>query len=119
MRARLGIPDQDVFGGSGLSLRKAQLELKSSVTKLTDAINFFGLGIKMLGTDIGYAGSLFGRAALGNTLKPREVSVRPLLPGIVSSLALFPSNHTSTITKLACGATVSKPVDVCAYRLLE
>jgi len=78
MRARIGIPDQDVFGGSALSLRRAQLNLKSSLQKFREAFQFFVLGMRMLGTDIAYAGRLFGRAVLGNTLKPREVSVRRL-----------------------------------------
>lgn len=76
MRVRLGIPDQSVFGGSGLSVRKAQMAVKDATTKLREGADFFAVGIKLLGSDVGYAGKLFARAALFNTLKPREVSVR-------------------------------------------
>lgn len=74
MRMRLGIPDQDVFSSSGFSLRKLQLALKESLVKVNDGADFFVLGVKMLGSDLAYSARLFGRASLGNTLKPREVS---------------------------------------------
>jgi hypothetical protein len=75
-RLRLGIPDTAVFGASGFSMRKLQLQVKDGTETVKEGVNFFSLGLRMLGSDIGYAGSLFGRASLGNTLKPREVSVR-------------------------------------------
>lgn len=75
-RFRLGIPDTDVFGGSGFTMRKMQLQLRQGLSTVQEGIDFFTLGLRMLGSDIGYSSSLFGRASLGNTLKPREVSVR-------------------------------------------
>jgi hypothetical protein len=74
-RFRLGIPDTDVFGGSGFTMRKLQLQLRQGLSTVQEGIDFFTLGLRMLGSDIGYSSSLFGRASLGNTLKPREVSV--------------------------------------------
>jgi hypothetical protein len=74
-RMRLGIPDQAVFGTSGFSVRKLQLQVRDGALTVKEGIDFFSLGLRMLGSDIGYSGSLFGRASLGNTLKPREVSV--------------------------------------------
>ena len=78
-RIRLGIPDQAVYGGSGFTVRKLQLQLRDGWGTVQEGAAFFTLGLRMLASDVGYAGSLFGRAALGNTLKPREVSVRRLL----------------------------------------
>lgn len=76
-RLRLGIPDQDVFGGSGLlSLRSLQLQLREAGTTVQEGVDFFSLGVRMLASDVVYSGQLFTRASLGNTLKPREVTVR-------------------------------------------
>eukprot|EP00892_Ulva_mutabilis_P010919 jgi/Ulvmu1/819/UM010_0193.1 len=74
-RLRLGIPDQDVFGGPGLlSLRSLQLQLREAATTVQEGIDFFSLGVRMLASDVVYSGQLFTRASLGNTLKPREVT---------------------------------------------
>lgn len=88
-RVRLGVPDQAVFGGSGWSLRKVQLQARENVATIKEGVDFFALGLRVLASDVGYAGSLFGRASLGNTLKPREVSVRTgaLRPKVPPSLA--------------------------------
>ena len=75
-RLRLGVPDTAIFGGSGFTLRKLQLQLKEGLSTVQEGVEFFSLGLRMLGSDVGYSGQLFGRASLGNTLKPREVSVR-------------------------------------------
>lgn len=78
-RLRLGIPDQDVFGSGGLfSVRTLQLQLRDAVSTVQEGIDFFSLGVRMLASDVVYSGQVFTRASLGNTLKPREVSVRPL-----------------------------------------
>jgi hypothetical protein len=75
-RLRVGIPDQDVFGGSGFSMRKLQMQLREGAVTAREGVDFFALGVRMLFSDVGYSGRLFGRASLGTTLKPREVSVR-------------------------------------------
>lgn len=78
-RVRLGIPDQDVFGSGGLfSVRTLQLQLRDAVSTVQEGIGFFSLGVRMLASDVYYSGQVFTRASLGNTLKPREVSVRCL-----------------------------------------
>mmetsp|Transcript_5860 Transcript_5860/g.8141 ORF Transcript_5860/g.8141 Transcript_5860/m.8141 type:complete len:214 (+) Transcript_5860:1-642(+) len=46
--------------------------LTDTVYKLQMAIGFYGLGTKLLGNDIQYAGWLIARAIKGETLKPRE-----------------------------------------------
>jgi hypothetical protein len=74
-RLRLGIPNQDVFGGSGMSVRKLQLQLRDGAVTVREGVGFFALGVRMLVSDVVYTGRLFARASLGNTLKPREVSV--------------------------------------------
>jgi hypothetical protein len=71
-----------------VQVRKLQLQVRDGWGTVQEGIAFFALGLRMLGSDIGYAGSLFGRAALGNTLKPREVSVRrrQILPRLLALL---------------------------------
>ncbi|MEW5311407.1 MAG: hypothetical protein WDW38_003126 [Sanguina aurantia] len=54
MCSRVGVGSQQVFGGSGFSLTKAQLQAEESKGKVLEAVNFL--------------------AALGNSLKPREVA---------------------------------------------
>lgn len=79
-RLRVGIPDQDVFGGTGFSMRKLQLQTRDAAVSVQEGVDFFVLGVRMLFTDCGYSGRLFGRATFGATLKAREVSVCTLLP---------------------------------------
>jgi len=75
MRVRLGIAESDVFAAAGqFSLRKLQLSVKESTNKISDGINFFTRGMRLLGSDVGSAGRMFMRAAVGATLKPREVT---------------------------------------------
>ncbi|GFR42922.1 hypothetical protein Agub_g3923, partial [Astrephomene gubernaculifera] len=74
MRSRVGVGDQAVFGGQGLSLTRARLQLSESADKVVEAVTFASRGVKLLGSDVGTAARLFLKAALGNTLKPREVS---------------------------------------------
>lgn len=116
MRVRLGVPDDAVFGGSGLSVRKAQMAIKDTATKVKEGANFFIVGIKLLGSDIGYASKLFARAAFFNTLKPREVSVRSFFhPLEISNLLVAPfSSSFSQI--LACWNLYSVVVSTsCAW----
>ncbi|KAG2426867.1 hypothetical protein HYH02_014720 [Chlamydomonas schloesseri] len=74
MRMRVGVADQTVFGGQGFSLTKARLQLRESLDKVKEAVNFLTRGFKLLGSDVGTGVRLFVKAALGNVLKPREVS---------------------------------------------
>lgn len=74
LRVRLGVGDEAVFGGSGLSLNKVQLQVKNSIMKVMEAINFGARGVKLLGSDVGAASRIFLRALAGGTLKPREVA---------------------------------------------
>ncbi|GLI62003.1 hypothetical protein VaNZ11_004577 [Volvox africanus] len=74
MRSRVGVADQVVFGGQGFSLTKARLQVRESLDKVREAITFLTRGFKLLGSDIATGARLFLKAALGNTLKPREVS---------------------------------------------
>jgi len=74
LRQRVGVPDQVVFGGQGFSLTKARLQAREAWDKVREAVTFMARGVKLLGSDVGNAGRLFGKAAMGGTLKPREVS---------------------------------------------
>ncbi|EFJ48119.1 hypothetical protein VOLCADRAFT_104902 [Volvox carteri f. nagariensis] len=74
MRSRVGVADQVVFGGQGFSLTKARLQIGESLDKVREAVTFLTRGFKLLGSDIATGARLFVKAALGNTLKPREVS---------------------------------------------
>jgi len=102
LRLRLGVGDTTVFGGSGLSLSKMQMQVRQAVSTITDAANFGTRGVRLLGTDAGAAGRLFWRALLGGTLKPREVAAlrrtaRDLLTfipfAIILILPLTPVGH--------------------------
>lgn len=75
MRIRLGINDGKVFGGPGpLSPRRLQLSFKESAGKVLEGVQFFSRGLRLMGSDLGAAGRVFMRAAMGGTLKPREVT---------------------------------------------
>jgi len=74
IRNRVGVPDQIVFGGQGFSLTKLQLQVKESLDKVRQGVLFLTNGVRLLGSDLSTATGLFSRAALGGTLKPREVS---------------------------------------------
>ncbi|KAG2485057.1 hypothetical protein HYH03_016155 [Edaphochlamys debaryana] len=74
MRSRVGVADQTVFGGQGFSITKARLQLKESMETVKEAINFLARGFKLLGSDMGGSTKMIVKAALGNSLKPREVS---------------------------------------------
>ncbi|GAX73890.1 hypothetical protein CEUSTIGMA_g1340.t1 [Chlamydomonas eustigma] len=74
MRVRVGVVDQMVYGGSGFSLTKMRLQVQDSLDKVQEAIEFMVRGVRLLGADINNSARVFTRAALGGTLKPREVS---------------------------------------------
>jgi LETM1-like protein len=102
LRLRLGVGDTTVFGGSGLSLSKMQMQIRQAVSTITEAVNFGTRGVRLLGSDAGAAGRLFWRALLGGTLKPREVAAlrrtaRDLLTfipfAIILILPLTPVGH--------------------------
>lgn len=73
MRSRLGIAEGLVFGGQGFSWIKVRFQIREAVGKVTEGVQFFTRGIRLLGSDCNNCGRLFYRAALGQTLKPREV----------------------------------------------
>lgn len=102
LRLRLGVGDTTVFGGSGFSLGKMQMQMRQAVSTITEAVNFGTRGVRLLGSDAGAAGRLFWRALLGGTLKPREVAAlrrtaRDLLTfipfAIILILPLTPVGH--------------------------
>jgi len=74
MRMRVGVMDQVVFGGPGFSVTRLQLQGADALDKVREAVDFMVCGVRLLGSDLNNAGRLFMRAALGGTLKPREVS---------------------------------------------
>lgn len=57
--------DDQVFGGSGLSLMKVQLGIKDSLAKIEEGIKFFARGIRLFGSDIANSGRLVVFAATG------------------------------------------------------
>ncbi|KAL0029741.1 hypothetical protein WJX79_006839 [Trebouxia sp. C0005] len=73
MRSRLGIAEGVVFGGQGITWMKVRFQIREAVGKVTEGVQFFTRGIRLLGSDCNNCGRLFYRAALGQTLKPREV----------------------------------------------
>ncbi|MEW5299727.1 MAG: hypothetical protein WDW36_002714 [Sanguina aurantia] len=74
MCSRVGVGSQQVFGGSGFSLTKAQLQAEESKGKVLEAVNFLVRGVRLLGSDAQNSVRLVTKAALGNSLKPREVA---------------------------------------------
>ena len=74
LRTRLGITDKEVVNLSlDARLQNVAQTIDESTTKVKDGFFFMGRGVKLLVTDLGNCGSLFGRALLGSTLQPREV----------------------------------------------
>jgi hypothetical protein len=65
MRTRLGIRDDTVFAGGGLSLVKVQLQFQEGVAKVGEAAKFFSRGIRLLVSDVGNSSRLFMKAAFG------------------------------------------------------
>lgn len=63
-----------MFGSNPFSPTKLKLQAKESIGKVGEGINFLLRGLRLLGSDTSNAGRLFTKAALGGTLKPREVA---------------------------------------------
>lgn len=56
-----------MFGGSGFSLTKAQLQAEESKGKVLEAINFLVRGVRLLGSDAQNSVRLVTKAALGKS----------------------------------------------------
>ena len=54
-----------VFGGRGITWIKVRLQVREAVGKVTEGVQFFTRGIRLLGSDCNNCGRLFYRAALG------------------------------------------------------
>lgn len=67
-----------MFGGSGFSLTKAQLQAEESKAKVLEAINFLVRGVRLLGSDAQNSVRLITKAALGENLVSL-VSIHPHL----------------------------------------
>ena len=65
MRIRVGVMDQVVYGGSGFSMARLQLQVQESLEKVREAIEFLVRGVRLLGSDVANSTRVFTRAALG------------------------------------------------------
>jgi hypothetical protein len=74
LRQRLGLGEETVFGGAGLSLARLQGQARAAAATVAEGVSFGVRGVRLLAGDVGAAGRLFWRAALGGTLRPREAS---------------------------------------------
>ena len=54
-----------VFGGKGISLLRLRLQIRDSVNKVSEGVQFFSRGIRLMGSDLVACGALFWRAAGG------------------------------------------------------
>lgn len=54
-----------VFGGQGITWMKVRLQIREAVDKVSEGLQFFTRGIRLLGSDCNNCGRLFYRAALG------------------------------------------------------
>lgn len=54
-----------VFGGQGITWMKVRFQIREAVGKVTEGVQFFTRGIRLLGSDCNNCGRLFYRAALG------------------------------------------------------
>ena len=57
-----------MFGGRGITWIKVRLQVREAVGKVTEGVQFFTRGIRLLGSDCNNCGRLFYRAALGELL---------------------------------------------------
>lgn len=73
LRARLGIGEATVFAGNGWTWVRVTGSFRDAYGKVQDGWQFFTRGLRLLGSDVSQAGRLFTSAALGASLKPREV----------------------------------------------
>lgn len=62
-------------------------QAREAFGKVGEGVGFLSRGVRLLGSDVGNAGRLFSKAALGGTLKPREVRLfAPVLLASCSAL---------------------------------
>ncbi|KAK9810635.1 hypothetical protein WJX73_006190 [Symbiochloris irregularis] len=73
LRDRLGIGEATVFSGSGWTWVRVTNSFRDAYGKVMDGGNFFIRGLRLLGSDVSQSFRLFSSAALGASLKPREV----------------------------------------------
>ena len=64
-----------VFGGQGITWMKVRLQIREAVDKVSEGVQFFTRGIRLLGSDCNNCGRLFYRAALGMHTHSRASSV--------------------------------------------
>lgn len=57
--------DAEVFGGSGWSIVKLQLQVKEARAKLVEGVLFGARGIRLLSSDVATSIRLFWRAVIG------------------------------------------------------
>eukprot|EP00466_Bigelowiella_natans_P005558 jgi/Bigna1/77132/fgenesh1_pg.46_\ len=69
---RIGLTPTNLLNDLQVDLSNLTKFLKDTLYKLRMAIDFYGLGTKLLGNDIQYSAWLIARAIKGDTLKPRE-----------------------------------------------
>ena len=62
-----------MFGGRGITWIKVRLQVREAVGKVTEGVQFFTRGIRLLGSDCNNCGRLFYRAALGELLSKLAV----------------------------------------------
>ena len=74
LKSRLGIADDGLTSLSPEVIgERVGQSMRESVDKAKEGGEFMGRGVKMLFSDIGASARFFGRAAMGSTLRPREV----------------------------------------------
>jgi hypothetical protein len=61
----VALRDDVVFRGSGFSVLKLQMQLKESLAKVEEGLQFASRGCRLMVSDVGNAGRLFARAATG------------------------------------------------------
>lgn len=71
----MGFRDQAVYGGSGFSLTRLQLQVQESLDKVREAIEFLVRGVRLLGSDVANSTRVFTRAALGQAFHVIHVTV--------------------------------------------
>lgn len=74
LRRRLGIRPDVVFGDTRLTWRKVNLQIQQAIGTIQEGVNFLARGVRLLGSDLVYSSRLFSKAAIGGTLRPREVA---------------------------------------------
>lgn len=75
-----------MFGGRGITWIKVRLQIREAVGKVTEGVQFFTRGIRLLGSDCNNCGKLFYRAALGG-LSPEPAGAGRLVTAMHLSLS--------------------------------